>query len=344
MESRWSSPPHARPLSVSAHPRAVDVVAARRPEVLFVVGAVSQYVGAAVAVGLFDRIAPVGVAWLRALAASVALLAVARWVRARTRGGGVRAGRGTGGGTGGRVAPPPWTRRELTLAAAFGTATVAMNVCFFLAIDRLPLGTAVAIEFIGPIAVAVSATRTRRNAVALVLAGTGVALLSGVELGGEPLGVVFILASAACWAAYILAGRRVAGLERGTEGLAVGLALGTLVWAPVGVASAGGIAGDWGLLLPAAAVGVLSTAVPYGLDQVVLRHLSAGRFAFLLVLLPTTATVVGAVALGQVPGLLACVGIAAVIAALVVQDRPTGMASAAPAPPAPPGTAGTAAA
>ena len=121
--------------------------------------AVSQYVGAAIAVSVFDEVEPQTVAWFRVIGAALALLAVARGVH-----------RG-------------WTRRQLVGAAIFGVATALMNMFFYLAIDRIDLGKGVAIEFLGPIAVAAAMTRTSRNAAALVLAVGGVATLGGVEIG-----------------------------------------------------------------------------------------------------------------------------------------------------------------
>ena len=156
------------------------------PEGLFVLSAVAQYIGATIAILLFDRVAPQTVAWIRVIGAAIAVLAVsgAFW-------------RG-------------WTRRQLAAAAVFGIATAAMNTCFYMAIDRTDLGKSVAIEFIGPIVVAAVMTRTRRNAGALVLAVAGVVVLGGVEIGDNTAGIAWLLAASACWAAYIVVGSRVA--------------------------------------------------------------------------------------------------------------------------------------
>jgi inner membrane transporter RhtA len=255
-----------------------------------------MYLGASLAVHLFDELAVPVVAWLRVLgAAAVLLLFVQPWRR-------------------------PWTRAEVTAAAAFGTATAVMNLCFYLAIDRLPLGTAVAIEFLGPVAVAVAWTRTARNAVALALAIGGVALLSGIEAEANLAGVLYALAAAACWAAYIVLGARVSRLDRGLDGLAIGLVFGAVAIAPIGVWHSADALTTPRLLLLCVAVGVLSNAIPYALDQVVLRRVMPGAFALLLALLPTTATVVGIVVLGQSPDALELVGIALVVAALCARD------------------------
>ncbi len=245
---------------------------------------------------LFDELAVPVVAWLRVAGAAAVLLVCVRPWRGR------------------------WTRAELTAAGAFGVATAVMNLCFYLAIDRLPLGTAVAIEFVGPVAVAAWWARTPRNALALVLTVAGVGLLAGIQAEANLSGVLYALAAAGCWAAYILLGARVSRLERGLDGLAIGLVIGAVAIAPVGVwHSSTAFTTPW-LVLLCVAVGVLSNAVPYALDQVVLRRVTAGAFALLLALLPTTATIIGAAVLGQSPDALELVGIALVVAALCARD------------------------
>ena len=119
-----------------------------------------------------------------------------------------------------------WTRAQLGWCAVFGISIALMNLFFYLAIDRLELGKGMAIEFIGPIAVAASRTRTRRNALAVLLAVTGVALLSGFEFGGNKLGLLFIFLASAMWATYIVLGSHVARQDRGLAGLGVGLLFG----------------------------------------------------------------------------------------------------------------------
>jgi inner membrane transporter RhtA len=277
----------------------------------FVVGAISQYVGAALGVVLFETTNPAAVAWLRCVFAAVALIAWRRPWRVR------------------------WTRRGLASAAGFGLVTVSMNVAFFEAIARIPLGTAVAIEFLGPVAVAtlsspvaslapVSARRPR-DLVAVVLAAAGVALLAGVRADADIAGIGFALLAAALWAGYILLGKRVADAGAGLDSLAVGMASAAVLLAvPLLL----------GQLLDDAAVfaeprtwllgfgiGVLSTAVPYALDQVVLTRVGRARFALLLALLPATAAVVGATLLSQAPTVAEAIGIAMVMAALAVSAR-----------------------
>ena len=188
------------------------------PELFFICSASAQYIGAVIAFRLFDRVAPESVAWLRVIAASLILIifSAPRLIR-----------------------QGKWSRSELISAAAFGISVALMNLTFYLAIDRLDLGKGVAIEFIGPICVAAFQTKSRRNALALALATIGVLVLSGFELGNEPLGLLFIFLASACWGAYIVIGSKVAQLNRGVSGLGVGLAIGAVVIAPFGAANSG---------------------------------------------------------------------------------------------------------
>ncbi len=267
------------------------------PEALFVFSAISQYIGAAIAVSVFDEVEPQTVAWFRVIGASIALLAISPGFH-----------RG-------------WTRRHLTGAAIFGTATALMNLFFYLAIDRVDLGKSVAIEFIGPIAVAAATTRSARNGVALMLAVTGVVTLGGVEVGDNAVGVMFILLSSAMWAAYIVVGSRVAQVRSGVAGLGVGLAIGSLVITPIGAPWSGPVWTAPTLLMLCCATGVFSNAIGYGIDQYVLRRVPIRRFSLLLALLPVTALLVGWIALDQRPSVLDVGGIALVLIGVAIQDR-----------------------
>jgi inner membrane transporter RhtA len=268
--------------------------------VLFVVGGLSMYVGAAIAVGLFELLSPTAVAMLRLVGAALLLLA---WRRP------------------GRAA---WRGRRLLRASAFGVATAGMNLAFYEAIARLPLGTAVAIEFCGPVLVAAVTSRRPRDVAAAGLAAAGVVLIADVRWAGSPAGVLFALVAAALWAAYIVLGKRVASAGNGLDEMAVGFATAGVVLSPlllVGEHGALAALADPLVLLAAVGVGALSSVLPYVLDQVVLRRVGQGRFAVLLALLPVTATAVGLVALGQLPGPLEAAGIAAVILAVAVRSR-----------------------
>jgi inner membrane transporter RhtA len=278
---------HGRPSPIDRAP----------PEALFIIAAISQYIGASIAVMLFDRADPQTVTWFRLLGATIALLVISPGFQ-----------RG-------------WTRAQLGAAAIFGVATALMNLFFYLAIARVDLGKSVAIEFIGPIIVAAALTRTGRNALALSIAVVGVAVLGGVEIGQNTLGLVFILAASAMWAVYIVVGARVARLDRGVAGLGVGLGIGVLALAPIGLPGSGPVWAAPTLLVLALLTGVFSNSIAYGIDQYVLRRIPIRRFSVLLALLPATAVVVGWVVLGQRPSTLDGIGIALILLAVMLQDR-----------------------
>ena len=273
-------------------------MATASPEALFVLSATAQYIGAVIAIDLFDRVDPATVAWLRVFGAAVALLLVS-----------------------GRHLLRPWTRADFVAMTVFGVATALMNTFFYLAIDRLPLGKGVAIEFIGPIAVAAVRTRSRRNAVALILAAIGVAVLSGVELDGEPLGLLFIFLASAMWATYIVVGSKVAQQNRGVSGLGFGLLIGAVVVTPIGAPSSGPVWSSPHLIFLCMFVGVMSNAIGYGIDQAVLRRIPIRRFSVLLALLPVTATLVAFIALDQRPSVIDLAGMSLVLAGVIVQER-----------------------
>ena len=268
-----------------------------QPEALFVLAAAAQYIGAAIAVLLFDEVEPQVVAWFRVIGAALALLAVSRrWWQG-------------------------WTREQLIAAALFGIATALMNTFFYLGLDRIDLGKSVTIEFIGPIAVAALATRSRRNAVALLFAATGVFVLGQGELGDNFAGIVFLLLASAMWAVYIVVGARVARLDRGVAGLGVGLAIGAVAITPIGAPGSGVVWTSPRLLALCLLVGVFSNAIAYGIDQFTLRRIPIRRFSVLLALLPVTATVIGLVALDQRPNAAELAGIALVIMGVFLQER-----------------------
>lgn len=282
---------------------------------LFVVSGLTQYVGAALAVGLF-AVLPAGVvAWLRIAVSALVLLA---WRR-------------------------PWRDRvlrapgRLGLIVAFGVVLAVMNVAFYIAIEHLPLGTAVALEFLGPVAVAAVTGAGWRDRAAIAVAAVGVVLLAGVSLDTGPgavTGLVAIGVSAACWAAYIVLGRRVARSGApGASGLAVAMTAGALVLAPFLAGGAGPVLVDPRLAALVVAIAVCSSVVPYALEQVVLRRVSAATFAVLLALLPATAAVVGAVALQQWPHGLELVGLVLVSGAIALTARAGAEEPAEAAPP-----------
>jgi inner membrane transporter RhtA len=268
-----------------------------QPEALFVLSAIAQYVGAAIAVLLFDDVEPQTVAWFRVIGAGVALLAVSR---------GWRSG---------------WTRPQLGAVAVFGLATALMNIFFYLAIERIDLGKGVTIEFIGPIAVAAATTRSLRNGVALSFAIVGVVVLGGVEIADNSAGLAFILIASALWAAYIVVGSRVAQVDRGVAGLGIGLCIGAVLTTPFGAPWSGPVWVSPALLAACLVVGVFSNAIGYGIDQFTLRRIPIRRFSLLLALLPVTASFTGWVALDQTPSAIDLVGIVLVLIGVVVQER-----------------------
>ena len=278
--------------------RADRIFNAAPPELFFILSAIAQYTGAIIAVNLFDEVSPATVAWLRVLSASLILLAFSF-----------------------RQSHQRWSRRELYWVAAFGASTALMNLFFYLAIDRLPLGKGVTIEFIGPITVAALRTRSVRNTAALLFAAVGVVVLGGVELGNEPLGLVFILAASVMWAGYIVMGSRVALADRGVSGLALGLLFGGIVITPFAAGDASAAFSSGKILIGCILVGLLSNAIGYGIDQSTLRRIPIRRFSVMLALLPVCAAIFGFAFLNQSPSVLDMLGMALVLIGVAVQER-----------------------
>jgi inner membrane transporter RhtA len=243
-----------------------------------VVGSISSVqCGAALATTLFDKVGPAGAVFLRGAFAALILLAVAHRDVARLR------------------------RAELRDVALFGLVLAAMNLCFYEAIDRLPLGVAVTFEFSGPLAVAVFGSRRRKDLIWAALAGAGIVLLSG-DFGGasiDLLGAVLALAAGAFWAAYILLSARIGGRSEGLGGLAVAMAISGLVLAPFGLAQGAAEMGSASVLARGLAVGVLSSAFPYALEIEALRRLPNAVFGVMMSLEPAVAALVGYIALSQ---------------------------------------------
>ncbi len=203
----------------------------------------------------------------------------------------------------------------------FGLVTIGMNVAIYEAMARIPLGTAVAIEFLGPTAVAALGSRRRRDLAAVALACAGVLLLAGIEFDANLTGVLFALVSAAMWAGYILLGKRAADTGAGLDSLAVGMGLAAVVLAPAILIPQAtldaSVFADPRTWLLGLCIGLLSTAIPYALDQLVFVQVGSAKFALLLALLPVTATLIGVAVLRQIPTLAELTGIALVVAALV---------------------------
>jgi inner membrane transporter RhtA len=273
------------------------------PHAFFVVSAVFHYLGPAFAVLLFARVEPLGVAWLRIASAAV-IFAV--WLR-------------------------PWRRwRELDwrtrrLLLGWGAVLAVMNSCFYLAIDRLPLGTVAAIEFLPVIALAALAGRTGRNLLALVLAVGGVYLLTDVRLVAEPLGFAFAAANALLFALYIVLGHRVARSERvrGIDGLAISMLVAAVAALPIGFRETMPALTHPALLAAGVGVGVCSSVIPYVSDQLAMARLARATYALMVSLLPATATVIGVIVLTQVPSSVEVAGVVLVIAGVALHRERT---------------------
>src|SRR5829696_8357571 len=266
------------------------------PHAYFLVSAVFHYLGPAFAVLLFARVDVLGVAWLR-IAAAAAVFAL--WRRPW------RTLRGTEG-------------RRLLLA--WGAVLAVMNCTFYLAIDRLPLATVAAIEFLPVVALAAVGARTRRNLGALALAVPGVYLLTGVQLEGEALGVALAFVNAGLFALYIVLAHRVAQLGNfsGIDGLAASMLVALVVVTPMAGWAALPAFGEPVALLAGAGVGISSSVIPYISDQLAMRRLARATYALMVSLLPATATVIGVVVLAQVPSLTEVSGVALVIAGVAI--------------------------
>jgi inner membrane transporter RhtA len=268
------------------------------PESFFAISAVFHYLGPAFAVLLFVRVDVLGVAWLRI--ASAALI-FALWRR-------------------------PWRafaaldRDGRRVLIAWGAVLAVMNCIFYSAIDRLPLGTVAAIEFLPVIVLAAIGMRTLRNLAALALAVAGVYLLTDVVLEGEPLGVALAAANALLFALYIVLGAKVAeqGAGAGIDSLGAAMLIAAVVVTPIGGPAVLPVLDDPVALAAGIGVGVSSSVIPYVADQLALARISRATYALMVSLLPATATVIGIVVLGQLPTLVEVAGVALVVACVAL--------------------------
>jgi inner membrane transporter RhtA len=259
---------------------------------LVLAAATSVQGGASVAKSLFPSFGPPGVVWLRLLFGSIAL-----WVIARPE-----------------LRHRPW--RELRLVVALGVVLVTMNVSFYESIDRLPLGVAVTVEFLGPLAVAVLGSRRRLDFLWVVLAGLGVALLAeGGGKGIHPLGLALAALAGVFWALYITLSVPIGRTFAGASGLAPAMALGAVLIAPWGIVSAGSHLRDPQLIGAAVGVGLLSSALPWSLELEALRRLPTRVFGVVLALEPAVAALAGSVFLHEHLHLRAWIAIGLVVVA-----------------------------
>lgn len=290
--------------------RTARTAAAMPPATYFLISAVFHYLGPSLAVLLFTRLGPMGVAWWR-ITAAAAIFAV--WRR-------------------------PWrllarmTSAQRWVLTALGVVLAGMNAAFYLALDRLPMATVGAIEFLGTLVLAALGARTPRNLLALSLAVAGVAALTELRLVASPWGFAFAFANCAGFMLYVVLGHRVArttmrpdapdGADTldmsGIDQLGMAMIVAAAAITPVGVGAALPAFEHPLWLLWAVGVAVCSSVIPYVSDQLAMARLPRSTFALMLALLPAAATVMGLVLLAQVPTWQDLVGIALVVAGLLV--------------------------
>ena len=270
------------------------------PVALLLAGATSTQFGAGLAVTLFDELGPGGASLLRLGFAALVLLAL--W-RPRLR---------------------DHEPRHLRLALVFGLALGGMNLCFYEAIDRVPLGAAVTIEFIGPIGLATLLSRRPADFAWVGLAAAGILLLAQPWSSAEALdtvGLLFVGAAAVFWALYIVLAQRTGRVFTGGEGLAIAMGVAALIPLVPGIADAGAELLDPRLMAAGFGVGMLSSVIPYSLETEALRRISARVFGVLMSLEPALAALAGLIVLGQQLSGIDLVAIALVVAASIGVTR-----------------------
>jgi len=277
------------------------------PVWLVLIGILSVQFGAGIAKSLFDEVPPTVIVWLRLATSAVVLTLVARPLLRRR------------------------TRHDWLVVAALGASLGIMNWAIYQSFARIPLGIAVTIEFIGPLTLAALGSRRARDFTWVLLAGAGVALL-GFE-GGDLTwpGVLFALLAGAAWAAYILLSAETGRRWPGLDGLAVASVIATLLLTPLAVRIGGDDLLDGRVLLLGAAVGLLSSVIPYSCEMVALRSLRPAVFGILMSLEPAAAALAGIVVLGEFLTPVQWVAMACVVVASVGATR-TGRALAEPVP------------
>ncbi|BCJ77092.1 membrane protein [Catellatospora sp. IY07-71] len=286
---------------------AVDVATstARRqstaPAVALILGSMlSVQVGAAASTRLFDDVGPAGTAWLRGCWAALFFIVIARpslrWLRAQSR-------------------------RDLAGAVALGAVSAVMSVSFFESIARIPLATAVALEFLGPLSLAVLRRTGRWGLLWPVLALVGVLALTRPWTGGVNVaGVLFALLAGVCWAGYILLTQRVGDSFSGVKGLAIAMPASAVAAAVAGLPQA--LPGlSWAVLAQSAWLALLLPVLPFALELLALRRLTVAAFGTLMCLEPAFALGVGATLLHQTPHPLQVLGVAFVVIAGIGAQR-----------------------
>jgi inner membrane transporter RhtA len=257
-----------------------------------VIGAVvSVQLGSATATTLFDQVGPAGAVLYRLLFAAAVLLAI--W----------------------RPAPLTAGRDGLVLALTFGVTLAGMNLCFYEALDRIPLGIAVTFEFVGPLLVGLLGSRRPLDLVWVACAAAGVLLLTRPSGSASAAGIGFALLAGGFWAGYILLSARVGRAFPGGRGLALAMAFAAALMIVPGTLAAGGDLIDPGAAAVGAATGVLSSVIPYSLELEALRRIAVGTFGVLMSLEPAVAALIGLIALGQGLATVDVLGIALVVVA-----------------------------
>ena len=295
--------PTSRAASPSGGAARLPVPAAVPAPLLVLGGIASVQLGAAIATGLIREVGPVVTVGIRlAVAAAVLLLLARPSVRGRSR-------------------------RDWLVVLTLGLSLGAMNLCFYSALGRLPLGVVVTIEFLGPLGLAAAMSRTPAHLAAVFVALAGVVAVSGALEGGiaavDAIGLLLTAAAAVGWVTYILAARAVGARWRQLDGLALAMVIGAVLVAPVAAASWGGAEVTGGVVLAGAAVAILSSVVPYSFELVALRRLDTRVFGVLLSVEPAAAALAGFAILGQRLGPLeiAGIGLVVVASALVMRDQ-----------------------
>jgi inner membrane transporter RhtA len=260
---------------------------------LVVAAAFSFQGGAALATTLFDEVGPLGAVWLRQLFGAIVLLAMNIGVLTRLR------------------------SRPLGPVIALALSLAFMNSFFYASIDRIPLGLSVTIEFLGPLGVAVAGSRRARDFVWIAFAAAGVALLGSPTVDLDLVGLALALAAAACWASYIVIGKRLGERWPLLDGLTLAMAMTAVLMTPVGIASAGDALLDGSVLAVGLAVGLVGSSVPYALELAALRRLTTATFGILMSLEPAVAAVVGAVFLSQSLSVYESLAVAFVVVASI---------------------------
>ncbi|GAA3986838.1 EamA family transporter [Thermobifida alba] len=271
--------------------------AAIPPTWLVGVSILSVQLGAGVAKNLFAVLPPGAVVWLRLLSSVLVLLVFAR------------------------PALRGHTRSDWLVAAAFGASLATMNYAIYESFARIPLGVAVTIEFLGPLAVAVAGSRRWRDLVWVALAGTGVALLGWGEGGVTLAGAAFAVLAGAAWAAYILLSAATGRRFPGASGLTAASVVGALLIAPIGIGQGGADLLEPKVLLFGLVVGLLSSTIPYSLELRALRRIPPRVFGILMSLEPAAAALVGLVVLGEFLTAAQWAAVACVVAASVGATR-----------------------